>query len=111
MSVLTAVRKMIGVVRLRSRPRMNFAVSKPSIPGIWTSSRTTAKSSSSSALSASSPDPAAPQVDLQRLEHRRQREQVLRAVVDEQDARRVVYRCSHTRMRESSWSTSTGLVM
>jgi hypothetical protein len=59
MSVLTAVRKMIGVVRLRSRPRMNLAVSKPSMPGIWTSSRTTAKSSSSSALSASSPEPAA----------------------------------------------------
>ena len=55
--------------------------------------------------------PCGPQADLQRLEHRRQREQVLRAVVDEQDARRVVYRCSHTRMRESSWSTSTGLVM
>ena len=55
--------------------------------------------------------PGRAQAHLQRLEHRREREQVLRPVVDEQDARRVVYRCSHTRMRESSWSTSTGLVM
>jgi hypothetical protein len=30
---------MIGIWDVRSRPLMNSAVSNPSIPGIWTSSR------------------------------------------------------------------------
>ena len=47
---------MIGVCRERSRWRISAAVSNPSMPGIWTSSRMTAKSWSSSRLSASAPD-------------------------------------------------------
>src|SRR6185369_6441146 len=47
---------MIGVWRERSRPRIIFAVSKPSMPGMRTSSRITAKSFLSASLSASSPD-------------------------------------------------------
>ena len=39
-----AVRKMIGVCRDRSWPRMSLAVSNPSMPGIRTSSRMTANS-------------------------------------------------------------------
>ena len=41
---------------MRSRCLISSAVSKPSMPGIWTSSRITAKSSSSSCRSASSPE-------------------------------------------------------
>jgi hypothetical protein len=54
---------------------------------------------------------------LERLEDGGQREQVLGPVVDQQDARalgvrgRVCRHCSHTRMSDSSWSMSTGLVM
>src|SRR3954464_475652 len=47
---------MIGVRRERSRPRMRRAVSKPSMPGMRTSSRITAKSFLSARRSASSPD-------------------------------------------------------
>jgi hypothetical protein len=41
---LTALMKMIGVVSERWRCRMSAAVSKPSITGMFTSSRITAKS-------------------------------------------------------------------
>jgi hypothetical protein len=56
------------------------------------------------------------QAHLERLEDGGQREQVLGPVVDEQDARahwlgRARRHCSHTRMSDSSWSMSTGLVM
>ena len=84
-----AVRKMIGMSRVRSRRLMCAAVSKPSMPGIWTSSRITAKSSASSALSASSPGRGADQRLVERAEDRLEREQVLRPVVDEQDPRRL----------------------
>src|SRR3954471_20105583 len=47
---------MIGVNRERSRLRMSRAVSKPSMPGMRTSSRITAKSFFSARRSASSPD-------------------------------------------------------
>src|SRR5947209_4356369 len=55
-SSAAAVRKMIGVRRERSRLRIRRAVSKPSIPGMRTSSRITAKSFFSARRSASSPD-------------------------------------------------------
>src|SRR5665213_801536 len=51
-----AVRKMMGVCRLRSRRRISFAVSKPFIPGIITSRRMTEKSILISCLKASSPE-------------------------------------------------------
>ena len=51
-----AVRKMIGVCCERSRSRIRAAVSKPSMPGIWTSIRITAKSSSRTRIRASSPE-------------------------------------------------------
>src|ERR1041385_2953760 len=47
---------MIGVSLERSRLRISFAVSKPSMPGMRTSSRITAKSFFSARRSASSPD-------------------------------------------------------
>src|SRR5436853_1658804 len=47
---------MIGVSRERSRLRIRRAVSKPSMPGMRTSSRITAKSFFSARRSASSPD-------------------------------------------------------
>jgi hypothetical protein len=47
---------MMGVSLERSRPRIIFAVSKPSMPGMRTSSRITAKSFFSTRRSASSPD-------------------------------------------------------
>src|ERR1700704_3084530 len=50
--------KMIGVVSERRRCRMRAAVSKPSIPGMFTSSRMTAKSCLSRQRSASFPDAA-----------------------------------------------------
>src|SRR5262245_22479035 len=53
---------MIGVACERSRPRISLAVSKPSMPGMRTSSRITAKSCLSASLSASSPDCAASSV-------------------------------------------------
>ncbi len=64
--------------------------------------------------------PGGDETDLERLEDGRQREQVLGPVVDEQDARALHgiprgagcgYHRSHTRMSDSSWSMSTGLVM
>ena len=51
--------KMIGVCAERLRLRISAAVSKPSMPGMLTSSRITAKSRSSTCLSASSPEPTA----------------------------------------------------
>ena len=81
---------MIGDVRLRSRPRMSAAVSKPSIPGIWTSSRIDREvAAQRSSRSASSPESAVTQRAPERLEHGLEREEVLRAVVDEQDPRAV----------------------
>ena len=53
-----AVRKMMGVCRERSWPRIALAVSKPPIPGISTSSRTTANSSAWTRWRASSPERA-----------------------------------------------------
>ena len=47
---------MIGTARVRSRSLISSAVSKPSSPGIWTSSRITAKSSWRRWRSASSPE-------------------------------------------------------
>src|SRR5919198_4953786 len=55
-SSAAAVRKMIGVSRERSRLLIMRAVSKPSMPGMRTSSRITAKSFFSARRSASSPD-------------------------------------------------------
>jgi hypothetical protein len=49
---------MIGVSRERSRLRISRAVSKPSMPGMRTSSRITAKSFFSARRSASSPEAA-----------------------------------------------------
>src|SRR5947209_3471759 len=49
--------KMIGVSAVRGRPLMYRAVSKPSMPGIWTSSSTQANVSRRSWSSASVPDP------------------------------------------------------
>ena len=48
--------KMIGVSRVRGLPRINRATSKPSIPGICTSSSTSPTSSSSRQRRASSPE-------------------------------------------------------
>ena len=107
---------MIGTSRVRSRCLISAAVSKPSMPGIWTSSRITAKSCvEQRSRSACSPESASTTLDAERLEHGLQREQVLRPVVDEQDAGAAgsdlaISRCSQTRMSDSSWSTSTGLV-
>ena len=75
----------------------------------------TAKSSASSALSACSPDWAVTRRTLQRREHGLEREQVL-AAGRRRAGRRDVRRgwgqlWSHTRIRLSSWSMSTGLVM
>ena len=53
-----AVRKMIGMSRVRSRRLIRRAVSSPSMPGIRTSSRITAKSRSSSSRSAWPPEVA-----------------------------------------------------
>ena len=58
MSLPSAVRKMMGVCRLRARCLMIVATSKPSIPGIDTSSRITAKSSPSTLRSALDPEEA-----------------------------------------------------
>src|SRR3954464_7951387 len=55
----SAVRKMMGVYRERLRSRIIFAVVKPSMPGIFTSMRMAAKSSSSTHRNASSPEEAA----------------------------------------------------
>ncbi len=54
-----AVTNRIGVWAHRLRPRMSWAVSKPSIPGMLTSRRTSANSSRRRWRSASSPDAAA----------------------------------------------------
>ena len=65
--------------RVRSRCLISSAVSKPSSPGIWTSSRITAKSSCAAGTrSASSPDVRADELVAERLEDRLEREQVLR---------------------------------
>ena len=80
---------MIGIVLVRSRCLITSAASKPSMPGIWTSSRITAKSSRCSRMrSASAPDVGGDELVAERLEDRLEREQVLRAVVDEQERRR-----------------------
>src|SRR5947209_5385795 len=55
-SLWMAVRKMMGMCRLRSRSLMIFAVCRPSSTGICTSIRITAKSPSSSSRSASRPE-------------------------------------------------------
>ena len=75
---------MIGIVLVRSRCLISSAVSNPSMPGICTSSRITAKSLVSRRRSASSPERRGHELVPERLEDRLQREQVLRAVVDEQ---------------------------
>src|SRR5262245_25359213 len=49
---------MMGTRRVRSVPRMSSASSNPFIPGIWTSSRASAKSWARSNSSASAPDRA-----------------------------------------------------
>ena len=50
---------MIGIVLVRSRCLITSAASNPSMPGIWTSSRMTAKSSRFRRMrSASAADPA-----------------------------------------------------
>jgi hypothetical protein len=54
------------------------------------------------------PGPADPRAE--RGQDGLEREQVLRVVVGDQDGRRV-HRCSQTRISDSSWSMSTGLVM
>ena len=79
---------MIGVCRERSRWRMNFAVSNPSMPGICTSSRMTAKSWASSFFSASGPGVRLHQLAADAAEDRLQRQQVLRPVVDHEDVGR-----------------------
>ena len=109
-SVEMAVTKMIGIERVRSRALISRAVSKPSSPGIWTSSRIAAKSSCSSALSASSPELAVATSQSSGDEHGLHRDEVVGAVVDQQDLRPQT-RCSHTRISAISWSMSTGLVM
>ncbi len=53
-----AVTKMIGTVCMFGRVFIKRAVSKPSMPGIWTSSNTRAKSPFRTCSSASSPDSA-----------------------------------------------------
>src|SRR5512135_304061 len=53
-----AVRKMIGVCFDRLRSRISAAASNPSIFGIWTSIKMTAKSSSNTRIRASSPEHA-----------------------------------------------------
>ena len=80
-----AVRKMIGVCCERSRSRISAAVSKPSMPGIWTSIRMTAKSSSRMRSSASSPERARTRSRPIAAQDRLQGEQVVRLVVHQQD--------------------------
>ena len=66
---------------------MCAAVSKPSIPGISTSSRTTANSWRSSAFIASSPDSRPYERHFECAEHGFESDEVVLPVVDEEDAR------------------------
>ena len=80
-----AVRKMIGVWADRLPLRISAAVSKPSMPGMLTSSRMTAKSCCSTCRSASAPDRADDEVLAQLLQDRLVDEELFRQVVDDQD--------------------------
>ena len=81
----TALIKMIGVVSERGRCRISAAVSKPSIPGMFTSSRMTAKSCLSRQRNASLPERRADQILVQVCQDRLVGEQLVGAVVDDQD--------------------------
>src|SRR4030095_15214329 len=91
-SLLNAVRKMIGTRDERGRVRMSEATSKPSIRGICTSSRTTAKTSWSTRRRAASPAAAArvgwDDLDPRRPQHLLHGEEIALVVVDDEDLRR-----------------------
>ena len=76
---------MIGVCRVRSRCRIRSAVSKPSMPGIWTSIRISAKSSLEQPAqrldAGAGPDEVLAQLAQRRLED----EEVAGRVVDHED--------------------------
>ena len=90
---------MIGMCCERSRCLISSASSKPSSSGIWTSSRMHAKSSSSSSFSAAVARGDRDEPVPERLEDRLEREQVLLAVVDEQDVRALRRLTSRTSRR------------
>ena len=75
---------MSGMCRVRSAPRISSASSKPSISGIWTSSRTSATSWASSTRAPRAPERAVRISTSSGCEQRAQHEQVLLEVVDEQ---------------------------
>ena len=83
---VNAVMKMIGVCAERWRSRISAAVSKPSMPGMLTSSRMTAKSCSRSWRSASRPERAVTMLDVERRRGSPRARAASRAVVDDQDA-------------------------
>jgi hypothetical protein len=78
--------KMIGVLRERLRSRIICAVVKPSIPGMRTSIRIAANSSSSTQRSASSPEAAITGRTPMGFQRLLEREPVGMIVVDHEDA-------------------------
>ena len=78
---------MIGVCADLRRARISAAVSKPSMPGMLTSSRMTANSCSSSQRSASSPERGGDDVLAELLEDRPEDEELVGQVVHDQDVR------------------------
>jgi hypothetical protein len=83
---------MIGVCAERLYWRISPAVSKPSMSGMLTSSRITANSRCRISFSASLPEPHADDLVAEVLEDGAEDEQLLRQVVDDQDARAFVAR-------------------
>ena len=124
----SAVMKMIGVCADLRRLRISCAVSRPSSPGMLTSSRITAKSCCEHLLQRLLARGRGDDVLLQLLEHGTQRQQLVGTVVDDQDAgavdvrasrhvaadtaiasRRWRHRDSHARSTPIMSSVSTGL--
>ena len=70
--------------RVRSLPRMSSASSKPSMSGIWTSTSASATSWTSRSSSASAPGSRLEQLDVVAAQQRREGDEVLLEVVDEQ---------------------------
>ena len=100
---------MIGTFLVRSRRLIRAAVSKPSMPGICASRRISAKSSLQQRAQRLLAGAGPYQGLVEGAEDRLEGQEVLRAVVDQQDPGSVGHE-SHDRKTESSWSTSTGLV-
>ena len=76
---------MIGVCRVRSRCRIRSATSKPSMPGIWTSIRISAKSSVEQPAQRLDAGAGPDEVLAQLAQRRLQDEEVVRRVVDHED--------------------------